>query len=184
MSPVPPRSKTLPPGSSGCSAGSPWSSARTRRRAPSRVRRQSGGFSADKARDAARPAAPAAGRSRRAARSAPPRRPGSAPRDAGGGQRLGRARGHQTSRLPIDVQPVEARVASRPPGASSAAPSIGGYWLRPLSSASAAARRIGRALGVGETLAEVDRAVLDREPRHHLEDGRRHPCARSDWPAS
>ena len=92
-------------------------------------------------------------------------------RHQAGGDRLGGAGGHHHLARPIDLQPIEAAVG-------------GGHRLAQLRHAghrrilvAAVLQRVGRrlhdvgrAFGVGEALAEVDRVVLDRERRHHRED--------------
>ena len=55
-------------------------------------------------------------------------------------------------------------------------PGPGGYWLHPgPDGGDRGVGHLGRPVGVGEALAEVDRAGLEGERRHLGEDGRAEP---------
>ena len=86
------------------------------------------------------------------------------------GDRLGGAGGHHHLARPVDIEPVEAAV-----GGGDGLAQLGNAGHRGILVAAVLQRvgcglhNIGRAFGVGEALAEVDRVVLDRQCRHDRE---------------
>ena len=93
--------------------------------------------------------------------------PGIHQREQSRGDRLGRAGGHQDLAVGVVRQPGGAPRCAAIAWRNAGIPVPGGYWLCPARMASMAASASSRwAVGVRETLAQVDRTGRERQRRH------------------